>query len=383
MNKLLFLLFLCYLPLPLPLALALALAETKSNDFGENSDSKVDNNDFDFFSSNYQFGAHGIFFKAANANNTDLDTQDTSDPSFGYGIEFAMPFDENLDLRFSLRNIPIATADDFSNQEDETMLAIEAISAFAVLPIYVVAGVNYFDYQDSPVSLNLGTGLRYHFSQRFYSYLETKLYFNLGDSSSFFAVNLGVVYHFSDSAPSIKDYDLEPKDATNTASKKSAVRPVIASAPTANSISAEDNELDDFEEKQYLTVQIPSIIEDCESPELITSGKSYSLYFEQDELTISTDNAERIECVADILVDNLATIIHVDGFVFEDDPVTSNVYLSRQRSLALKKYLMAEYGIEDVRIRITRHGEEQDIISKDVNAIPKLRRIEYYIEVIE
>lgn len=406
MNKLLFAIFFC-----IPLQIQAANSDETEV---QNSPKSESEDDFDFSLSKVSFGIHGTYFKPADAITLvdDLDVKTPQSMTLGYGLELGVPVDKDLEIRFAVRTISISPVSPADTDENKSMYSLEAIQTFDLLPIYFVGGMNYFDYMDNQFSLNIGTGFRYSFSDSLYSYLESKLYFNVGDSSSSFAANFGVVYQFGVEDPVVisADEDGITEDSVGDSAfvdgtRIDAIEEIAANEQvgifgTAIGIIAgligglvdlifgadDDAGLYDGAKSPLALEKMVTMkpFQQCDNTQTLLSAVENLLYFDNQEHVISIDNTKRLDCIADLLTENLAVRVYFDGYLSEADAVSRRLHLSHQRVLTIVRYLIEERGIDKARIRVNRHDSLNDFdISRENDQQQGDRRVGYHFEFVE
>jgi hypothetical protein len=394
-------------------------------------------NEFDFSLSQINFGLHASFYKAGNEIESSDTEANTTSMQLGQGIEFGIPYSQYLEYRLGIRNIPFEASVDSLQEEDKLMISLEMINSFEVLPIYFVSGVNYIDNGDIPLSVNIGAGFRYHISESFFAYLESKLYLNAGGTSDF-AVNLGVVYQFSSNEVTASksidrtyevgqeptaiivernevidvqtgEVDLPEKMGSQELLPEEEKYGILASVGTVfvgifdiivdvfsseNKDSADDvssqiaAEIEEIAQEEYDNEnEINSVVlrpfDDCISDHELISGDTFLLYFSEGEVLPSVDNNLRLDCLAIVMKKRLDTLIYIDGYLSADDEPMQRVHLSYTRASNVKAYLMAVHGIAPTRIRVTRHDEIDDFDHRFESENQGDRRVGYRLEVVK
>ncbi|WP_371374360.1 OmpA family protein [Thalassotalea aquiviva] len=337
------------------LGLVLPLQAQELNNHIQPQASAEDN----FLLTEFNLGAHALGFKAENQE-AEQPIQST-DFSSGYGFDFSTTLDYDVDLRLSHRNIEY---NDFRHVDvihQEMMTSVELLNHFTIIPVYAVAGVNHFEFEDSQFSLNLGVGYRFAMTEHLSSYAESKLYFNVADNHSFFIANIGLTYTFSPRKP---QPIFLPKERNNSA---------LLVSQTAQ---AKKSQGDDQVVAKYPLVER---FDNCITTENALKKNVVELYFLDADDTLSQVSSKKLSCIGRLLKQQQNTKLLLEGHFHHDDTPTLNLYMPRQRALVAKKYLMQEFDIASERLLIKRQGEKRPEHELDNNLQPP--RVTLTIEV--
>jgi len=113
---------------------------------------------------------------------------------------------------------------------------------------------------------------------------------------------------------------------------------------------------------------------------LLTEGKlvSYGIYFDVNKDVVKPESYATLKGIADVLKENPAVNVHIDGFTDSDGSDDANLDLSKRRSTAVKQELVKNFGIEASRLEAGGLGESKPVAPNDSPAHKALnRRVEF------
>lgn len=112
---------------------------------------------------------------------------------------------------------------------------------------------------------------------------------------------------------------------------------------------------------------------------LLTEGKivTYGITFDSGKDVVKPESHATIKEIADVMKENPTLKIRVTGHTDSDGNDNLNLDLSKRRAANVKKYLVAQFGIDETRIETDGKGESQPVAANDTaQNKAKNRRVE-------
>lgn len=126
-------------------------------------------------------------------------------------------------------------------------------------------------------------------------------------------------------------------------------------------------------------IKITSASPDTRS-KLLTEGKlvSYGIYFDVNKDVVKPESYGALKDIAKVLQDNPDVRVKIVGHTDSDGDDAGNLDLSKRRSIAVKKELVATFGIEASRLETDGMGESRPVAANDSPVNKALnRRVEF------
>ena len=126
-------------------------------------------------------------------------------------------------------------------------------------------------------------------------------------------------------------------------------------------------------------IKITSASPDTRS-KLLTEGKlvSYGIYFDVNKDIVKPESYGALKDIAKVLQDNPDVRVKIIGHTDSDGDDAGNLSLSKRRSAAVKKELVATFGIDASRLETDGLGESKPVAPNDIPVNKALnRRVEF------
>lgn len=109
--------------------------------------------------------------------------------------------------------------------------------------------------------------------------------------------------------------------------------------------------------------------------EMSTMSDTEMVNFDYNKWNVKSDFFNSLDDLALKMLNNQINVLVLDGYADDNGSEKNNLYVSKQRAIAIKNYLIAK-GVEDYQIKINFYGSKNPISEDD----SKNRRVEIYME---
>lgn len=289
------------------------------------------------------FGGHGIYIEADNDRLFTADKHSAIAHGSGLGIEYGHRLSPSYEGRISYSNLNINTKHQGYDVEGGSSVALDMLYFPYQKSLYLVAGADFLDIDNSNLSADLGAGYRYFINDNAAFYLEGKGHYQLDDNYTDFSTKIGFIYYFDTNKPTPKANKVSRQVPAKIQTKDTDKDGVIdsqdkcANTPMTHKVNA-----------QGCTVYMKQ----KQTFELLVN-------FDNDKSDIKDDGMKEIAKMADFLQHYRQTKLTIHGHTSALGKAEYNQKLSEQRAQAIIDVLVKEFSIAANRLTAIGHGEQQ------------------------
>lgn len=306
-------------------------------------------------------GAHGIYYSLDDDRWLNQFKNSALDSASGVGLEYGYRLSETIEARFSYSHLNVDTKKRGYDVASGSNTAFDLLYFPTKKNVYVIAGANFLDVDDSNLSPGIGGGYRYYFNQNAAFYIEGQGQYQLDNDHVDFMSKVGFVYFLGDSPE-----PLPQKKTMNVASAK---------------VIEKDSDKDGVFDNRDQCPRTPHAdkVDSSGCTVFTTDKKTMKLLvkFDHDESVVKAQYHDRIETAAKFLQQYEHIDLTINGHTSEVGDAQYNQTLSLKRAQAIVEVLVNKFGISAERLTAIGHGESQLVdTGNSVEAHQKNRRIE-------
>ena len=295
------------------------------------------------------------------------------DSASGIGFEYGYRVSEDFEARFSFSHLNIDTESKGFDVSSGSNTALDLLYFPYQKNLYLLAGANFLDVDESNLSAGLGIGYRYYFSSNSAFYIEGQNQYQLDNDYFDLVTKIGFVYYFGQESKAIKRAPTKTVFTSPVAERKSTIKDTDGDGIKDSKDNCPNTPVSDKVDVYGCTVF---------ASEQVTM--SLKVNFDHDKYDVKARYFDDIKVAADFLNRYPHLSLTVNGHTSSLGDETYNQQLSEKRAQAIVEVLITKFNIGEDRLSAVGYGETQLLDSANTSsAHDKNRRIEASLQVNE